>query len=281
MKEDNERQVILIMGSGHCGTTLLDMILSSHLQIFGVGELIQLPKIQDRLAPHSIWTMDLLDKIVPLFNDELILNRIIDKFIPGMRKNHLNIYSEIMDAAKSKIIVDSSKKLYWIKRSINQLFSSPVRPTLLYLKRSPYAVINSYWRKRKMNFNELIDWHKQELLAMDNYFNTLSISKMVLSYEELTNEPKRTVNAICNLINVDFSDEILDFWKQEPTQIGGNSGTKAFYDKYVHGKIDINERRKSFYQNHSMEIRPDERWKSELNDRQIDAISKAFEVHEN
>ena len=31
--------IIYIVGSGHCGSTLLDIILDSHSKIFGIGEL--------------------------------------------------------------------------------------------------------------------------------------------------------------------------------------------------------------------------------------------------
>jgi hypothetical protein len=37
-------KVIFILGSGHCGSTLLDLILDSHSKVFSVGEIGDLRK---------------------------------------------------------------------------------------------------------------------------------------------------------------------------------------------------------------------------------------------
>ena len=39
MKRNNKIPVIYLIGSGHCGSTLLDMIMSAHSKVIGVGEL--------------------------------------------------------------------------------------------------------------------------------------------------------------------------------------------------------------------------------------------------
>ena len=42
------RTVVFIMGAGHCGSTLLDLMLGSHPESFSLGELHRLHGLLDR-----------------------------------------------------------------------------------------------------------------------------------------------------------------------------------------------------------------------------------------
>ena len=58
-----ENQIVFIMGPGHCGSTLLDLILGSHSDCFSLGEVFRLSEISSLFDTRHlrIWENNILE----------------------------------------------------------------------------------------------------------------------------------------------------------------------------------------------------------------------------
>ena len=48
----HQRAVVFVLGSGHCGSTLLDLILGSHSEAFSLAEFIHISRLIDTPEPE-------------------------------------------------------------------------------------------------------------------------------------------------------------------------------------------------------------------------------------
>lgn len=281
------RKVIFITGTGHCGSTLLDLLLSSHRKIFGLGELWNLaidPAYLKGEKPLSnifgyddqFWTPDRIEKLSSFFKQPGFLRK------AGIRAGlssdpRADLYKFLFTTSNHQILVDSSKNINWIKKSIQTLEKEDLDLYLIYLLRDGRAVINSYFRKYPER--TLIGIAKKwinRIERIDNLYGRTSVQKIKVKYENLAQEPELTLKDICLFLNIPFEESMLKFWLHEHHHIGGNSGTKSFLLKFQERSLHtlLDNKKMAYYENHNFGIKLDERWKNELNAEQLEVIDK-------
>lgn len=236
-------KVIYIYGTGHNGSTLLNLLLNAHPDIVGVSEIINLDKHLknniDNLNENHKWNQ-IINKYEKHMGESIyninIRNKtfITRKAIKNISKEKIeqyglenyNLFKSILEVSGKKIIADSSKdhhRLYLLEKS--GMFDIKV----INLCRDGKAILNSYYKKYqkfKIGYVKLLIWR---------YYSTI-LKKMFkksnwldLQYEELASEPKNALQKIFKFIfDIEKTNEktlnyIIDNYKVESyLGIGGN-----------------------------------------------------------
>ncbi|WP_116106103.1 sulfotransferase [Lewinella sp. IMCC34191] len=289
------RKVVLIEGTGHCGSTLLDMMLSSHPAAFGLGEL-KVIRDDDRyrkgkVPPNGfhgytdpVWTPERMSELYGHFRGERTwIYRAFAKFRPSLLGNRRRIYRTLFDALPGRsVLIDSSKNAQYTRIALHQLRSArDFTPYLVWIRRDPRAVINSYHRKfPEVSVAKFIDQIKGMEERRDRLFRRIYVEKACVHYEDLCRNPERVLRQLCELIGLDYRDDMITYWQHDHHHLAGNSGTKTLVAKYHDIPEAFSDKPWSadFYREHPLEIRLDERWKTELSIDNQRKIAAAFNL---
>ncbi len=244
--ENNKKiPVIMIVGDGHSGSTLLDLILDSHSKIVGVGELSHYSKYLNskkgvcscgsRIVDCSFW-QDVFDgidysKFQRFYRPtvQFLLNIKKDFYI-GSSKKIINIlenirimekvYSRILIYSKKKIIVDSSKSFDRAEALIHH--SNNLDILLVHLVRDGRGVTYSNIRIGRSPIFFIKKWGlvnlKIEIIKKRNN----NIKKIFILYEDFVENPKIVLEYILNQVDLHFEDGMLNFRDKVHHQPSGN-----------------------------------------------------------
>ncbi len=231
-------KIIYIVGSGHCGSTLLDLMLGSNSNIVGVGEIHTLNKQTDTvctcgamLKECSFWNSvvtDINDSDMQVHRGKLSLIVGGEKYYDS--ENHAissidyisyneKLYKKIIDKSGKNIVVDSSKD---IDRALLLSNSKQIEPIIVHLVRDAYANTWSYVKKYKRSWPFLLKWilSNIKIEIIKRRFNDARVIR--IRYEDLIDNPKKELSKITDSVGVDFENEMIDFRKNLQHQIEGN-----------------------------------------------------------
>ncbi|MEB3831781.1 sulfotransferase family protein [Phormidium sp. CCY1219] len=288
-----KKKVVFILGIGRSGSTLLNYILGSHPDCFDLNEISKLPQFYRHRHRHrdfweetgKFWE----EKFTPEELKMLVAglsNRRITPYIPLKVERFLreisgtdrifNSYSLIFSKLDATVLIDSSKYVDWVSKKLQskEFRSGQIDGYLIHLIRDGRAVLNSYLRWDKNMTVEKFSHRWSRLMKEDeNLFNQFpSERKMMVRYEELASEPKATTEKICQMLDLEFQPEMLEYWKHEHFGIEGNFGTRSLIAKYKSQKSDskVEEVHGDYYQKQGFQIKLDLRWKNELDPEKIE-----------
>ncbi len=230
---------MFIVGSGHCGSTLLDLILDSHSQIVGVGELDNFEKTHNCTCGREFNSCELWGKVLRYINlknlkvrrskKNFLLNKKevsvknsdeLDglKNIDGWLKINEKIYNKILETSNTRVMADSSKSA---DRAEILGKSENIEPIIVHLVRDGKAVTWSYIKKYKKALPYMWKWFasniKTEIVKRRNNFKYIFVR-----YEDLTRKPEQVIKKILTEIDLEYEPEMLDFRNFIHHQIGGN-----------------------------------------------------------
>ncbi len=288
------RTVVFVMGAGHCGSTLLDLILGSHSEAFSLGELARISKSVDaaiadpsaRICGVCAGRCGFWDDQVPQFWLRLLYCRATAYGSLARRAAVcvVNPYRLLMRWSGKSVLIDSSKNSNWIHRQLRFSYRwRGVRPFLIYLQRDGRAVVNAYYRKYpERGFDNITLSWKRSTEAMERYYRNFSRGpKLRLRYEDLATHPEATVRELCSALSIPYEPEMLSYWKHDHHHVFGNGGTRNLIYRYREQFQPHDERTRArivhhkqyypfeYYDQIALAIRPDERWRRELSDSQV------------
>lgn len=247
--------IVYIIGVGHSGSTLLDLLLGSHSRTFSVGELIALsstgkPGRHERIlaepcdcgAPTkyacSFWGE--VDR--RLQSEHATSLRDIDLEPPdpvAFQAANRTIYEAIAAQTGRSYIVESSKRAARFERLVEAGFD--VRP--IHILREPHGVIASNLRKGR-------DWREQCRNYSRNALRTRRVladrEHMLIRYETLATRPEQTIRELMTWLGLPFEPEQMRWSRTVHHHLAGNRMRLTGDDA----------------------IRFDQRWKTELTARQ-------------
>jgi len=277
-----KKKIVFILGTAHCGSTLLSLVLGSHPRCFNLGEISNLPRLYKNNKPIcsicepgkcSFWdekfNTEELDTISAAFSNARTNKYIplrIEKIYRELRDDDLfKPYSLIASKTDADVIIDSTKTLYWIENELKlkELNSSAFEPYILYLVRDGRAVLNSYLKRDKsLTVEKFSALWKKRVEANEIFFAQFSPEKKIkLAYESFANSPEKTIERICQFLNINYTPKILEYWKYDHHLLSGNKGTKSLIQKYQNSNFQ--DMTKEF------KIKLDLKWKSELAPEQL------------
>lgn len=245
-------KVLYIVSNGRSGSTLLQMLLNIHKNIFTVGEIQELPNelkkngicgCKRKISLCKFWQKVLRNnktnlnrinyfrkksgsgKVIRLsFLFKIFFKKIIktDSYINQNLLLFKKIYLNINPS--KKMIVDSSKDPY---RLFYLLCSSSFEIFPIHIKKNPQAFVYSMSKKNQSNTYKILRLSLKYLI--ENYIIRLvcrnySKNFIEISYEELAKNPTKVINNILRNLKLDKinSQKIKNFRKKINHAISGN-----------------------------------------------------------
>ncbi len=294
LKLEQKKKVVFIMGTAHCGSTLLTLVLGGHCQCLSLGEISNLPDFYRRNKPIcsvcqgecSLWNHRFSDQDLQLLSHGFAERRLhsfmplkIEKQVRRFLKADqvFNPYSLIASRIKEQILIDSTKTVWWLQKKLAaREFDEGLSPYLIHLIRDGRAVMSSYSRRKQyqgltpQQFGEQFGklW-KDRVTNENNFFDSFSGEKIRLRYEEFATQPEATAQFLCSWLDIDFQPDMLSYWKHEHHTISGNSGTRASVQNYQNGAQSNQGASQDFG------IKLNQKWQKILSVEQIAAFYQA------
>ena len=302
------RLLVYIAGCSYSGSTLLDMILGSLNKVTAVGEIKRLAEhfphstgnglctcgqalkecsfwkavqqnVRDELGDQTISLADIplrvpeppsdgtkkVHRYVPKL-DELLLvagSRWIWNWMKPFSKsvreqirttdNAIKVLEAIAKVDQSEVIADSSKA----PRHLKQLyFADPKRFRVIYLVRDGRGAAWSNCRRNKRTMAESAAWWRrvnQNTQMMMSFIPKSSIYQ--IRYEDLCTNPQAEIDALCSYLDIENTVDFSSF-KIPKDNLHMVSGNPMRFRK------------------DELEIKSDEKWKSELSAEQLSDFEK-------
>lgn len=288
------KKVVFLLGAGHCGSTLLDLILGSHSRAFSLGEFNRIQDLigspdeaQPKICGVCPGQCEFWNKRASLSTLKLFYanKKMVGNVVGKIARYICNPYKSIFTWSGKDILVDSSKRIGWFHRQMVPAYVwHDVTPFLIYLCRDGRAVVNSYNRKYPdRGIVDITKHWKSQVVKMNDYYNRFPIDhKIRVHYEELASNPENTLRSICNILNLEFEKDMLRYWMYDHHHINGNAGTRSLIFKYREQfGFQLSDERKDleseekyygdlYYNELELAIKLDQRWMKELTEEQLD-----------
>lgn len=257
--------LVYILGSGRCGSTLLDLLLGGHPDILALGELSTLntafhpldPPAADGLVARSaeayvaFWgaVKERYEEGTGQAFEDARLNAPRWKEVARMSRPEVNRWARrnelILEAAHAlsgrPILTDASKRahrLFLLHRS------GRFELKVIHLVRDGRAVANSYLHRYDSFGAGLRTWTTTALAASLLRRRFYQRDWLRVRYEDLAADPEATLRWVCAFLGVRFVPQMLAYRSHPSFGVGGNPLVK---------------------EGGSEAIRLDERWRQQLN----------------
>ena len=280
------KSVLFVMGTGHSGSTLLDLTIGSHSSAFSLGELSSLAnKTSDLSTELDICRICQSD--CEFWNHKVDLLILQSYFRNGNKSNWLaqqfygrfggiqgNIYERLFDWTGATVLIDSSKEVFWIRRQLLPFWHwREMTPYLVYIRRDGRAVVNSYHRKYPdRNVEDIVQKWVKMIRNMEAFFNRFSADRRLqVSYESFCLEPEVNVRKICSLLEIPYERGMLEYWKHDHHVLQCNAGTRQLIYRYrelASQRLDVQTH------DQSPRIQLDMKWKHELGEKQLEIFER-------
>ena len=228
-------KIIYIVGSGHCGSTIIDSILGAHSRIFGAGEIQNLRFSGKCSCSKNILDCDMWRDLKDKFNPEyLTVFRSKKNFLFNSDNfYYLNSRKKVIKEECHKIndvlfdnvarigvdfIVDSSKDV----DRLEMLSRNPkLDIQVIHIVRDGRAVSWSYIRKYNKLFPWIFKWFLSNL-KIEIFKKRTKSNVLFLRYEDFVSNPKKEISKILNSVNLSLEDGMFDSIGGNSHQVGGN-----------------------------------------------------------
>ena len=259
-------KIIYLLGSGHCGSTLLDLIMDGHSKVVGVGEMENMPLEINKqqqincacgqsVAKCKFWSR-VLDNVSRNNNLKIyqpkfffLLNR--KKFFSSDKNSKKKLISKFAYLALNKQIYQKIKKI----SGKEIVFDSSKRPdrvellaldsnfeiTIIHLVRDGRGVTYSYYRKYGGFLKSALHWVLTNIKIEIFKRRHKNLKQILVRYEDFVRQPEQVLRKILNNLGLDFEPAILDFRNCPHHQVAGN---RMCLGRSSEIKEDLNWRRK-------------------------------------
>ncbi len=161
-------------------------------------------------------------------------------------QNKMSLYREISRCWNKSLIIDSSKN-FREAIELHQRWPNIVKVLLLTRDgRGVYLSRRSSGRSQPESVTAWLNYYQDALPLLENYIDPKSLLK--LRYEDLASDPEKIGNHLCDFLNIDFEQKMLELSKTTRHLVSGNN-TRFAPQKG---------------------IRLDERWRTDLAERELD-----------
>lgn len=265
MTDRTNRLAVAIGGAGHSGSTLLGLVLGSHSEVFYAGEAKKTVLFGDPTKP-------LRKRACKICGPECeVWSRFTVPPVP-------DLYESLSRLTGRPVVVDSTKKIDWIRERRAELDAAGVPHKLVFLVRDGRAVVNSRVRKypKQDPVAHVEEWLEQ-VAQTQALVDERPEAATTVRYEELATAPEATVRALCEFLGLAFEPSMLEYERHPHHPLGGNTGTQSVVARA--GAIDsglakVPSRSADYYTGLSGGFRLDLRWRDELPDE----VLRAFEA---
>jgi hypothetical protein len=266
IKDSKKIPVIMLVGEGHSGSTLLDLIMDSHSQVVGVGELSHYSKhlnsgglcscgkqIKDcefwqnvfRGVGASRLPLIYRKKLDFLYNkNEYFYYTDFEKKLDTEEYVRITeqVYKNILKFSGKEIVFDSSKSCDRAEAIIK--FNKNLDIILLHLVRDGRGVAYSNIKLGRQGFDFMRKWMMANLKTELVKSRNRNIKNIFVLYEDFVKNPEKVLKYILNQLDLSFENKMLSFGNVIHHQPGGN------FNLRINAETD--------------EIKLDEKWRSKM-----------------
>lgn len=233
-RDGNDPLICYVVGLGHTGSTLLDLLISSHPEVTSVGEAKKLltytsqdgpqgsKRIDDQrctcgvdpLCGCPFWKdVDAELQSAGLSLDALDLQSRDDKIFA---LHNRAFFTAVAKASGTRIVVDSSKSAVRLRRlaSVAGLSMAPV-----HIVRSASGTVASY-KKRGLTFTQAVSKYNRFTWVAIRTVQGLPIA--TVSLEALAADPSRVLSPLMRYLGTEYDPRQLDWGTTDHHNIHGN-----------------------------------------------------------
>lgn len=199
-----QRQVILVLGTGRSGSTIVDLIVGNDERGMSCGEVYAYFRPWRKMHRHPTCSCSSGARCS-------IFNKMRDLPEKGFHEHCLN-------ALDKDFIVDSSKEINWAM-DVNLLSRIPVTNILVY--KEPIDLAYSFFKRGlgiKVWREHFLKYH-QQLMASQIPFVSINYKTFIESID--TELP-----ALCGFLKIPYFEEKKAFWKHQSHHFFGSAGTR-------------------------------------------------------
>lgn len=245
--------IIFIVGQGASGSTLLSLILNSHSHLTTAGEIDCLPthsnttdkqcSCHQPLRICKFWQPILekqsffgLDQLAPKIRVKEILPssfRQTEVDCTNFIKQNSQIFQSVSRTSGCTQIVDASKGIVrWYL--LHKYFSKQL--TTIYIIRDGRAFINS--KRKRLRLTNWTNKFRWTLIGLPKcIFDWIKVNwgivkilkreakdkeVLTITYEELTEKPEKTLQKICNHLEIQYQPKMLEYYYVPHHHVAGN-----------------------------------------------------------
>lgn len=220
-------KIIFIVGSGHCGSTLLELMLGAHGSVTSIGELQEV----DRGGETPIW-----NEFLPFKTPVEIVRGKVGSFFRFRNFNFYKtkeqvdervyqdwneeLFTQLSKKTGSSVIVDSSKNTERVDILSRRLREKAL---VVHLIRDGRGVTWSYLRKYPRNILFALSvWFFSNIKV--ELFKLFSPSPVIsIRYEDLVESPRKVLACVLSHVDLSYEEEVMKFGEVEHSyHIGGN-----------------------------------------------------------
>ena len=249
--DKNKIPIILLLGEGHSGSTLIDVMMNSHPDVVGVGEISHycrslkmdgICSCGEGLKRCSFWKkiFDGLDcsifKLPYRKKIDFLLNRTNYFYFEGDKEYKFdsqrytmeveNLFRRIQSVSGKRVIFDSSKTP---ERAELILGNDNLDILILHLVRDGKGVVYSNYKLGRNPFYFMRRWMSVNLRIEIIKMRQKNIKIMFVHYDDLIKRPEYILNSILKNFDLKFSKEMFKS-DGKYHQVGGNSKSRFFND---------------------------------------------------
>lgn len=250
---ERDYAILYVASSAHSGSTLLDLLIASHAEAVGLGEvkvLSQHPRHRSRrerlavlpcacgatpVARCPFWQA--VDRELRASSGPTLATLDLESEEPGtFRRHNRAFFDAVHRVSGSRLIVDSSKST----RRLEALDAAGVFDVrCIHLVRSPHGVVYSQVRRGRPWLPAARNWIRAEMRMRRA---TAGRDVLKLRYEDVARQPARTLPGVMAWLGLTFEPRQLDWADHTHHHVAGNPMRRAS----------------------SSEIRVDDAWRREL-----------------
>ena len=233
IKNTDRSEIIYIFGAGHCGSTLLNVCLDQHFDVFGVSEIISLNRKKPgwsgnrHVLSNDFWSD--VDKMMykksgkGLKDVPFNLRRSLPNYDQAINLNKIALET-ILEISGKKIISDASKNA----KRLESLLQSPLfKVRVIYLVRDGRAIVHAYRRKYGSWWPGLFNLMSTDFASRRLMKKFGSKNWLKVRYEDMVTNLENTLREICNFVQIKFEQKMLYPDTSKFNGLGGNRLVKS------------------------------------------------------
>jgi hypothetical protein len=229
--------IVYIAGMPHSGSTLLDLMISTHSQVFSIGEAFQLADYahtrrtknertklgnECTCGAETVWHCPFWPEVDKLMQRKAGIGlrdlRIQNPDPAIFRQHNKLLFDSVAEVSGARVIVDSSK----LGRRLANLMAAGFAPvTPIYLHRDPRGQIYSVIRRtQQRTLRPALRYCKETLQTASLLRRHPHISVV---YEDLVRNPGEQMQKIMESVGLPYESTQMDWHKPVRHNLSGNA----------------------------------------------------------
>lgn len=209
MIDINNIKILYILGTGHSGSTILQLALATNNYLFPVGELYTYLNLGNKRFRGDFYRCD--------------CGRSIDK-CPFWKKvfisksnNYYDVLFNVVKIANRAYVIDASKwsePLYFLRKYKDNVY-------VVYLVRDGRGTLYSYYKKYRKTLRYVVFWVVYNIKAW--FFARYYSHRIFIHYDDFCKEPIKTLEYIFKKFKIPYNKkDLLKFENIERHTLAGN-----------------------------------------------------------